>query len=355
MKVGPILRALEERGRGGVDVLVHTGQHYDFQMSEIFFRQLGIRDPDVHLAVGSSSQGDQCGRIMSAFEAHLMGRAEPPAGIVVVGDVTSTMACALVGAKMGIPVAHVEAGLRSFDRTMPEEINRLVTDAVADLLFVSEPAGTGNLAREGVAAERIHYVGNVMIDTLVNELPEARALGMPARLGLSGGGYAFVTLHRPSNVDSEERLTDVVRFLVRLGAAIPTVFPVHPRTAKRLGELGLRQRLLSAPGLHLSEPMGYRESLGLLCDARVVVSDSGGIQEETTYLGVPCVTLRPNTERPVTVTRGTNTVVGESLLAAWQIVTDVLAGRPKKGGAVDGWDGHAAERIVDVLLRAWSA
>lgn len=353
MKVAPLLRALEAR-RGVADaLLVHTGQHADYGMSDVFFEQLGIRAPDVHLQVGFGTHGAQTGRIMASFEEYLVARAEPPRGIVVVGDVNSTMACALVGAKMRISVAHVEAGLRSGDRGMPEEINRLVTDAVSDLLFVSEPAGLENLAREGVPDHKVKYVGNVMIDTLVRELAEARRLDMAARLGLAPRQYAFVTLHRPSNVDGSERLAALVRFLGRLGAALPTVFPAHPRTSKRLDDLGLRAVLTAAPGLHLCEPLGYREALGLFAEARLVVTDSGGLQEETTFLGVPCITLRPNTERPVTVTRGTNVVVGEDLDAAWAAVQEVLAGRQKQGSAIDGWDGHAAERIADALLAAW--
>jgi UDP-N-acetylglucosamine 2-epimerase (non-hydrolysing) len=353
MKIGPLLRALAARPTSRPGVLVHTGQHSDASMSDVFFEQLGIPEPDVHLQVGFGPHGAQTGRIMASFEEYLTARSEPPRGVVVVGDVNSTMACALVAVKMGIPVAHVEAGLRSFDRSMPEEINRLVTDAVAELLLVSEPAGLENLAREGIAPERVKYVGNVMIDTLLEQLPDARRLDMPGRLGLSAGEYAFVTLHRPSNVDTRDRLALLVRFLERLAAAIPTVFPVHPRTARKLEELGLRAALEGVPRLHLSEPMGYREALGLLAEARLVASDSGGIQEETSYLGVPCITLRPNTERPVTVTRGTNTVVGDDLDAAFGVVTEILAGRHRKGGPIDGWDGHAAERILDELHAAW--
>jgi UDP-N-acetylglucosamine 2-epimerase (non-hydrolysing) len=352
MKIAPILRALETRG-GADDVLVHTGQHYDFEMSGIFFQQLGIREPDVHLQVGSGTHGAQTGRIMASFEEHLLGRDEPPRGVVVVGDVNSTMACALVATKMGIPVCHVEAGLRSFDRAMPEEINRLVTDAVADLLLVSEPAGLDNLAAEGIAPARIRYVGNVMIDSLVHQLPAARGLDMAGRFGLPAGGYAVVTLHRPSNVDSPGRLAALVEFLGRVATAMPTVFPVHPRTERKLAEFGLRGALEALPQLRLSAPLGYQEFVGLMERAAVVISDSGGVQEETSYLGVPCITLRANTERPVTITQGTNSLVGEDLGAAWRVVEEVVAGRGKKGGPIDGWDGRAAERVVDVLLEAW--
>ncbi len=354
MKIAPILRANEARGRPLADVLVHTGQHYDFEMSGVFFEQLGIREPDVHLQVGSASHGIQTARIMSSFEEHLLGRGDRPRGVVVVGDVNSTMACTLVATKLGIPVAHVEAGLRSFDRAMPEEINRLVTDAIADLLLVSEPAGLVNLAREGVAADKIKYVGNVMIDTLVHQRAGARALELPARLGLDRGGYALVTLHRPANVDSRERLGALVGFLRRLAAVMPTVFPIHPRTDKQLAEFGLRAELDATPGLHRLPPQGYQEFLGLMDGARLVVSDSGGIQEETSFLGVPCITMRTTTERPVTVTGGTNTLVGDDLEVAWRVVEEVLAGKHRPGAPIDGWDGRAAERVIDELLRAWA-
>jgi UDP-N-acetylglucosamine 2-epimerase (non-hydrolysing) len=276
--------------------------------------------------------------------------------VVVVGDVNSTLACALAAVKLGIPVAHVEAGLRSFDRSMPEEINRLMTDAIADLLLTSEPSGELNLKREGVPGERIRFVGNVMIDTLVRELPAARALGMPASRGLDPGGYALVTLHRPSNVDAEDRLAGLAAFLERLAQRIATVFPAHPRTRQNLQRYGLLDRLGRLGGssrLSLLPPLGYRENLGLMADARLVVTDSGGVQEETTFLGVPCLTLRPGTERPVTVTQGTNTVVGESLERAEALVGEILAGRYKKGGAVEGWDGKAALRTADALIEAW--
>lgn len=354
MKIAPLLRALQGQRSRQDFLLVHTGQHSDFEMSEIFFRQLGLPAPDVHLQVGFGSHGVQTARIIAAFEQYVLALPALPRGIVVVGDVNSTMAAALVGAKLRIPIAHVEAGLRSFDRGMPEEINRVVTDAVADLLLVSEPAGLENLAREGVPPERVKYVGNVMIDTLLKELPEARALAMPARFALAGPGqYAFVTLHRPSNVDSAERLASLVQFLSRLAAALPTVFPAHPRTTKRLDELGLRAELDRVPNLQVCAPLGYREALGLLADARLAVTDSGGIQEETTVLGVPCVTLRPNTERPVTVTSGTNVVVGEDLEAAWRAISGILAGKTNAAVPIEGWDGHAAERAIEVLLSTW--
>jgi UDP-N-acetylglucosamine 2-epimerase (non-hydrolysing) len=352
MKIAPILKAAN--GGPFERVLVHTGQHYDYAMSGVFFEQLGIAKPDVHLEVGSAGHGVQTGRIMATFEEYLLGRAEPPKGIVVVGDVNSTMACALVGAKLGIPVAHVEAGLRSFDRTMPEELNRVVTDAVSDLLLVSEPSGLENLAREGIPSERVHYVGNVMIDTLVEQLPAARALDMPARVGVRAGDYAVVTLHRPSNVDEPRRLATLVALLERMARDVPVVFPVHPRTDTRLRTLGLLDRLVGSAQVKVIAPLGYREFLGLLAAARVVVTDSGGIQEETTYLKVPCITLRTTTERPSTVTTGSNILVGEDIEATDAAVRDLVTKAPRACGSVEGWDGNAAPRIQRVFAAAWS-
>jgi UDP-N-acetylglucosamine 2-epimerase (non-hydrolysing) len=354
MKVAPILRAIEARhGRAGYR-LVHSGQHYDFDMSGVFFEQLGIPQPDIHLEVGPGSHGVQTGKIMAAFEGYLVGLTTAPRGVVVVGDVNSTMGCALVAVKLGIPVAHVEAGLRSFDRAMPEEINRLVTDAVADVLLVSEPAGMTNLAREGIPAERIQYVGNVMIDTLIHELDAARALDVPARLGVPPGGYALVTLHRPSNVDDPDRLAALVGLLGRVAARLPVVFPVHPRTRKQLEAHGLSTEL-DAAGVRASTPFGYREFVGLMAAARVVASDSGGIQEETTYLGVPCVTLRTSTERPITITAGSNVLVGDDIETAWRAIADAIDGKGRAPQPIDGWDGHAADRVVAALDAAWKS
>jgi UDP-N-acetylglucosamine 2-epimerase (non-hydrolysing) len=352
MKVAPVLRAMPSPGPL-VPRLVHTGQHYDEGMSAVFFRDLGIAEPDVYLGVGSGTHGQQTARILAAYEEHLLSASPRPAAVVVVGDVNSTMACTLAAVKLGIPVAHVEAGLRSFDRTMPEEINRLVTDTLADLLLVSEPAGEKNLRREGMAEERIRYVGNVMIDTLVRELPAARALGVAASMGLPATGYSYVTLHRPSNVDEPARLARLVSMLRSLGARLPVVFPAHPRTRERLRAAGLDAALSEAPGVLLLEPLGYRESLGLMAGARLVLTDSGGVQEETSHLGVPCLTLRPNTERPVTVSHGTNTVVGEQIERVLPLVEDVLAGRYKKSRPIPGWDGRAAERVAAVLAERY--
>ena len=352
MKLAPLLRELDRRGQLRA-TLVHTGQHYGHQMSDVFFEQLGMPAPDVHLDVGSASHGVQTGKIMAAFEDYLAARPAPPHGVVVVGDVNSTMACALVAVKRGIPVAHVEAGLRSFDRSMPEEINRVVTDAISDLLLVSEPAGLDNLAREGVPAARVRYCGNVMIDSLVDQLPAARALQMPARFGVHPGAYAIATLHRPSNVDAPDRLRDVIAFLLRVGTELPVLFPVHPRTDKVLDEHRLRDAVALGGRVRLIPPLGYREFLGLMDAARLVITDSGGIQEETTFLGIPCVTLRANTERPVTITQGTNTLVGDDLDRAWAVCASSLRGTFRPAQPIDGWDGRAATRVVDALLDEW--
>lgn len=352
MKIAPILRVMRERGGPLLPELVHTGQHYDKALSDVFFEQLGIPQPDVHLEVGSGTHGAQTARVLAAFEQHLLAQQTPPAGVLVVGDVNSTMAATVAAVKLGVPVAHVEAGLRSFDRTMPEEINRLLTDAIADLLFVSEPSGLENLRREGVSEQKIHHVGNVMIDTLVRELPVARSLGMAEQLGLKTNGFALVTLHRPSNVDQRDRLTEVVDLLRDLARRIPIVFPVHPRTANKLAEFSLSERL-QGPGMLRVDPLGYRESLSLMSSARLVITDSGGIQEETTYLGVPCLTLRPNTERPVTVTEGTNTLIDGDLDQARHLVERILANPAQEAPQIWGWDGHAAERICDLLAATW--
>jgi UDP-N-acetylglucosamine 2-epimerase (non-hydrolysing) len=348
MKVAPIMRELAAREGKLLGELVHTGQHYDYAMSGVFFEQLGLKEPDVHLQVGSGSHGVQTGSIMVAFEKYLLGRSSLPHGVVVVGDVNSTMASALVASKLRIPVVHVEAGLRSFDRAMPEEINRVVTDALADLLLVSEPAGMENLAREGIAPERIQFVGNVMIDSLVAQLAAARALNVPHALGLPRNGYALVTLHRPSNVDDSGRLAFVVRLLSRLATVLPVVFPVHPRTRKMLDQGGLGPALERA-GVRMCDAMGYREFLGVMEGARLVLSDSGGIQEETTFLGIPCITLRSTTERPVTVSAGTNTLVGDDLELAWEVFERAREA-PRRVCEIEGWDGKAAQRIVDSLI-----
>jgi UDP-N-acetylglucosamine 2-epimerase (non-hydrolysing) len=344
MKVAPLLRALAASGRFDA-YLVHTGQHYDEAMSDGFFRELGIAAPDVNLGVGSGSHAAMTAEVLRQIEPILV--AQKPDALIVVGDVNSTLAAALAASKLGIRIAHVEAGLRSGDRTMPEEINRVLTDAISDFLFVTEPAGRENLAREGVDAARVHFVGNVMIDTLVANLARARQQGTLARFGLRAGGYAALTLHRPSNVDDPARLNALFAVFEELHRELPVVFPVHPRTRAAIEQkLGGR-----APRLQAVEPLGYLDFLALMADARFVLTDSGGVQEETTALGVPCLTMRDNTERPVTVAEGTNTLAGSDPAAIRSELKKLLAGETKRGRVPQLWDGRAAERIVHVLAQ----
>jgi UDP-N-acetylglucosamine 2-epimerase (non-hydrolysing) len=344
MKIAPIAHRLALRPEVR-HVLVHTGQHYDQNMSKVFFADLEIPAPDIHLGIGSGSHAQQTAKVMMAFEAVV--EQEKPDLVVVVGDVNSTMAATLVASKLDVPVAHVEAGLRSFDRSMPEEINRIVTDSIADLLLTPSRDGDENLAREGVGAERIRFVGNVMIDSLLKFLPRARATRAWERYGLRHGEYALVTLHRPSNVDDRETLAGLLQLLERLAARLPVLFPIHPRTAKMVHEFGLAPRQRA---LQLAEPIGYLDFIALEDGARMVLTDSGGIQEETTVLGVPCLTLRNNTERPVTVSNGTNRLVGQDPEAIWAAAVDVLDGPRVAGNVPEYWDGQAAERVVTALL-----
>jgi UDP-N-acetylglucosamine 2-epimerase (non-hydrolysing) len=344
MKIAPLLKELRAR-KGFETVLVHTGQHYDAAMSESFFRDLGIPEPDVNLGVGSGSHGEQTAEVLRKIEPLLIER--NPDVLIVVGDVNSTLAATLAAVKLGVPVAHVEAGLRSGDRAMPEEINRIMTDVVSDWLFTTEPSAEQNLLREGVAPERIHFVGNVMIDTLLANVDRARQLDTVERFGLSPQGYGLLTLHRPSNVDDPEKLRALFAVLEEIHAELPILFPVHPRTQAAI------ERLLGGkpPALQLTEPLGYLDFLRLMADARLVLTDSGGIQEETTALGVSCLTLRDSTERPVTVDEGTNTMVGADPAAIRAAVRSTLRGDAKKGRVPALWDGGAAARIVDVLER----
>ncbi len=346
MKIAPIQRELSARSDDFATRLVHTGQHYDAGLSQIFFDELDIDPPDVTLAVGSRSHAQQTAAIMTAFESVL---ADWPADlVVVVGDVNSTLACALVAAKMGTAVAHVEAGLRSFDRSMPEEINRVVTDHIADFLFATEDSAVENLAREGIPAERVHFVGNVMIDTLLAHRERARRLAAPARHGVRSGEYALLTLHRPSNVDEPQAFERVMQGVSRIAEDVPVLFPVHPRTRPSVTQSPHAVALVAASRLRLLEPLGYLEFIGLMDESAAVLTDSGGAQEESTALGVPCLTLRENTERPVTVTNGTNRIVGsdpERIVAAWRAID----GRPRSATRPPLWDGCAARRIVDVF------
>ena len=336
MKVAPVMNALKTRMHI-VQTLVHTGQHYDANMSDVFFGQLGIPAPDVNLAVGSGTHARQTAEIMTRFEPVLLAR--KPDLVLVYGDVNSTVAAALVCAKLGVRVGHVEAGLRSFDRTMPEEINRLVTDQLADLLFTPSEDGDFNLRKEGIPAEKIFRVGNVMIDSLVALLPAARRQKQN-RLPQS---FALVTLHRPANVDDGAILQGILQSLLEVSRDLPVLFPAHPRTRKRIADFGPHDQL------QLLDPLSYLEFLAMQSKATVVITDSGGIQEETTYLGIPCLTLRDNTERPVTVSLGTNVLVGRDPDKLRHELSRVLAGQAKKGTIPPLWDGQAGERIAAVL------
>lgn len=355
MKIAPIVAAA--RAGGAIEaVLVHTGQHYDPAMNDRFFEDLRIPRPDINLEVGSASHATQTAEIMRRFEPVLID--QQPAAILVVGDVNSTIACALVAAKEGVPVMHVEAGLRSFDRTMPEEINRVLTDQISDLLFTTERGARDNLVREGIDEGRIHFVGNVMIDSVLGNLERAApaeatlaAAGLALPRSASHAGHAVLTLHRPSNVDDAGVLADLLGTLREIADSVPVVFPLHPRTRARIGEFGL-QGLIDHPGICVMPPVGYLEMLGLVRDARVVLTDSGGLQEETTALGIPCLTLRENTERPITVEEGTNLVVGRDPGRILSAFRDILATGGKSGRIPEHWDGRAAGRIVAVLRSA---
>jgi UDP-N-acetylglucosamine 2-epimerase (non-hydrolysing) len=346
MKIARLVPALS--AAGATVRIVHTGQHYDPKMSDAFFEELKIPSPDVNLGVGSGSHVHQIAEVMHRLEREFTDHR--PDCVVVVGDVNSTVAAAMTASKMRVPLAHVEAGLRSFDRDMPEETNRMVTDALSDWLFTSESSGEQNLLREGVAPDKIHFVGNVMIDTMLANLERARAQQMPRRLGLAARQYAVLTLHRPSNVDDATRLESILRASHWLHRQLHTVFIVHPRTQARLRDFDFEHRsgLNSYTAL---EPLGYLSMLGLLDSARIVLTDSGGVQEETTALGVPCLTLRENTERPITVHVGTNRLVGWQTQRIVNAVEQVLAGSANKGSVPEKWDGKASERIASILVQ----
>ncbi|MCA1573022.1 MAG: UDP-N-acetylglucosamine 2-epimerase (non-hydrolyzing) [Acidobacteria bacterium] len=349
MKVAPIVEAMKRREEQFTPLVVHTGQHYDSMMSETFFRDLNLPEPDVYLGVGSGTHAAQTAAVMEQFEPVVMR--EKPDWVLVVGDVNSTLACALVCAKLGVKVAHVEAGLRSRDRTMPEEINRLLTDQIADLLFTPSQDAAENLRAEGVPEERIRFVGNVMIDSLFQHLPRAKESPIRQDLGISDQDYAVLTLHRPSNVDNLDTLGRIIDALEEISERLPIVFPVHPRTRKTIAEFGFRERIEKAKGLRLTEPLGYLDFLGLYSHARLVLTDSGGLQEETTVLGIPCLTLRENTERPVTVEMGTNTIVGSDRAKITSAAFAALNGSITRDRRLPLlWDGHTAERILNVLV-----
>jgi UDP-N-acetylglucosamine 2-epimerase (non-hydrolysing) len=346
MKIAPLYHALVHEPWCDV-AIVHTGQHYDPNMSEAFFRDLRLPPAHFHLEIGSGSHAEQTGGVMIAYER--IAAREKPDWIVVVGDVNSTLACALVGAKLWIPVVHLEAGLRSRDRRMPEEINRLVTDAIADVLWTPSRDADANLVAEGVSAERIECIGNIMIDSYEMLRGAIESDSTRTRLGLAPGSYGVVTLHRPSNVDESAALAPLVDALILSSKSLPLVFAVHPRTRKRLQDFALLARLESTSSLRLVEPLGYIEFMNLVCSSRLVITDSGGVQEETTYLGIPCLTLRENTERPITVTQGSNRLVRtEQLVSA---VQNLVQRTGRLGRTPDLWDGHSAGRAVADLKR----
>lgn len=348
--------------------IVHTGQHYDEKMSDIFFREMALPEPDVFMGLGGGSHAQQTANIMRAFESVILGTSpeapfdSPPDALLVVGDVNSTMACSLVASKLHIPIIHVEAGLRSGDRSMPEETNRIVTDALADVLYVSDPSGMDFLAQEGVPSAKIEFVGNVMIDSLHTYLPLARKRPILDSWGLEKGTYILLTLHRPATVDSPDALASMAAVFEALHAAAPErplVFPTHPRTKSNMERFGLAKRFAAIGSLRLHEPVGYLDFLRLQDDAAFIITDSGGIQEESTVLGVPCLTLRPNTERPVTITRGTNELLPPDTDRLAERVVDFVdaaeRGNWKTARPIDGWDGHAAERIAADIVRRFSA
>ena len=352
VKLAPVYRALNRSSKFSVS-LVHTGQHYSEDLSDIFFEELRIPRPDIYLGAGSGSHGEQTAILLKRFEEVLLER--KPHLVIVVGDVNSSLACALAAAKVVYgdgrrpKIAHVEAGLRSFDRTMPEEVNRVLTDTISDFLFTTEQSANANLMREGIPAERIFFVGNVMIDTLLNQIQKATKLRVWESYGYKERGYGVVTLHRPSSVDDRETLNNILHALEKVSETIPLVFPIHPRTAQRLQDFGLQPSHGAGRCLKITLPLGYLEFLSLLSQASLVLTDSGGIQEETTVLGVPCLTLRENTERPITLEEGTNTLVGVQPQKILQGVDQILSAELRCAERPKLWDGKAAERIVRVL------
>lgn len=345
MKIAPIYAELQSRGQELI--LLHTGQHYDDNMSKVFFDDLGMPKPDIYMGIGSGSHAYQTGTVMIEFEK--ICQEKDPSMVVVVGDVNSTVACTIVCAKMGIPCAHVEAGLRSFDRDMPEEINRILTDSVADLLLTPSPDGDEHLRAEGIAEERIIRVGNVMIDSLYNNLARAESSSIQDDLGLEDD-YSILTLHRPSNVDDQEIFAGIISALEVIGKEIQIVFPMHPRTEKMAKQFSLYERIASIPRIKITGPVGYLDFVALMSNSKLVLTDSGGLQEETTALGIPCITLRENTERPITVTEGTNTIVGCDPELIKSTALDALTTGGKSGRIPEMWDGKTAHRIADVLI-----
>ncbi len=330
--------------------LIHTGQHYDASMSDVFFKELGLPQPTHHLEAGSGSHATQTAEIMKRYENWI--KAQRPELCVVVGDVNSTIACALVAAKDGVKIAHVEAGLRSFDRTMPEEINRVLTDSISDLMFATEPSAVANLAREGRPLSAIHLVGHVMIDTLFRTRAKAEPLEVYRNFRVEDHGYVYLTLHRPANVDNLTTLEEICEQILWLSQRLPIIFPIHPRTRAKLGSARLAEKLQTTGCIHLIEPVGYLESVSLLLHARMVVTDSGGLQEESSALGVPCLTLRENTERPITLDEGTNTLIGRNWPLFQDCVTRITSGRyAARNTMIPFWDGRAGQRILSIIER----
>ncbi len=346
MKIAPIYAELKSRGKELL--LLHTGQHYDDNMSKVFFDDLGMPKPDIYMGIGSGSHAYQTGTVMIEFEKICLEK--EPSMVVVVGDVNSTVACTIVCAKLHIPCAHVEAGLRSFDREMPEEVNRILTDSIADILLTPSIDGDINLEKEGISKDRIHMVGNVMIDSLFTNLEKVEESDVWSRHKIITD-YALVTLHRPSNVDNMDTFSGIISALSKLGEKIKIVFPIHPRTKKMAEKFGLYQDLINIPNITITDPIGYLDFIALMSKSKLVLTDSGGLQEETTALGIPCLTLRENTERPVTVTEGTNTIVGADPDLIFKSANDVLDTGGKSGRIPDLWDGKTAERIADVILQ----
>lgn len=348
MKIAPIVREMNKY-EYIEHILLHTGQHYDDAMSKVFFKDLGLPQPDIYLGIGSGSHAIQTAKAMVEFETVVNER--KPDLVVVVGDVNSTLACSLVSAKLGVPVAHVEAGLRSFDRSMPEEINRILTDALSEFLFTTEPSANQNLEREGIQKEKIHFVGNVMIDTLLHCINKAQESSIMDTLNLVAGEFALLTLHRPSNVDIKETFEEIISALEEIQKQLQIVFPMHPRTRARISEFGMVEKFERMTNLVVTEPLGYLDFLNLESNCKFVLTDSGGLQEETTVLGIPCLTLRENTERPVTITEGTNTLVGADSEKIIEESMKILSGKDKSGRIPKFWDGKAAERIVEIICR----
>jgi UDP-N-acetylglucosamine 2-epimerase (non-hydrolysing) len=352
MKMAPIIKAMDQHPDEIEHLLVHTGQHYDQKMSKAFFDDLGMPKPDIDLGVGSGSHAEQTGQVMVKFEQVCLK--EKPDLVIVVGDVNSTMACTITAKKLGIRVAHVEAGLRSGDMEMPEEINRLCTDVLCDYLFTTDTGANDNLRAEGVADDKVIFVGNVMIDTLLHHKAMAEKLTTGSDMGLEAGNYAMLTLHRPSNVDDKEILNGIFEALAEISEQLPIVFPIHPRTRKMMETFGLSHYLEpseSGKGIIVTEPLGYLEFLNLNMNARLVLTDSGGLQEETTVLGVPCITLRHNTERPITIEQGTNVLIGNDKYKILAAANDVLEGRAVTGRVPEKWDGKTSERLVEWLIK----